>query len=121
MSPYRVLVKDYKRVNSLLAAMLSKSSTNELRIFIIDKTIPLGYGPKEIKKLAHKMSTINNSSILAKYVIIYDDITHHYKVERHQKNSTYTLYNEQFTQGDCLRVALEDFCAKEGFSIIENL
>lgn len=124
MSPYRVLVKDRStRQEFILASMLSiDPKTKERRIFIIDKQIPIGADYKDIKRIAHKMTSHINSTILQKYIIVNNEATNRYEVYKcNYDDVEYRLYNSEFTQSDCLIAAMNDFCQKNGYVIIDTL
>lgn len=124
MSPYRVLAKDRStRQEFILASMLSiDPKTKERRIFIIDKQIPIGADYKDIKRIAHKMTSCINSTILRKYIIVNNEATNRYEVYKCNYDAIeYRLYNSEFTQSDCLIAAMNDFCQKNGYVIIDTL
>lgn len=124
MSPYRVLVKDRStRQEFILASMLSiDPKTKERRIFIIDKQITIGADYTDIKRIAHKMTSHINSTILQKYIIVNNEATNRYEVYKcNYDDVEYRLYNSEFTQSDCLIAAMNDFCQKGGYVIIDTL
>ena len=130
MSPYRVVVSKHdKRSNMvnefIFAAMLSVDrNTKERRIFIIDKPLPMLATHEDKRRIAHKMTSALNSTILAKYIIKFNSDINRYKVHKcfpHSSDSAYVLYNAEFTQSACLISAMNDYCDRNGYQIIQTI
>ena len=122
MSPYRVLVMNNAGHKTIMASMLSiDKKTQERRIFILNKPIPLGSSYTDIIRVAHDMSNRKNSSIIAKYGIVSADNGRKYQVNRYMDDCAYTLDDIYYLQSQCLEAAMHDYCSRVGMEIIESI
>lgn len=119
MSPYRILAKNCTTgEKQILAAMLSIDKiTKDRNIYIVDKVIPLGVTTmKDIVSIAHRMTGVLNSTVLAKYTMKLDENEHKYYLV--EDVPEYNLYH---LQSDCLKAAMEDYLIDNNLRCISVL
>lgn len=144
MSPYRVLASQSKSMPlgyhdnqptaEVYAAMLSTNKNSGLKsIYILFKPYPLGFDVCDAKKIAHKMSTQNNSQIVGHYIV--EEVENHSRDTRyrlvwsersiaadgHSEYHRYHLDDLQYTLHDCLVYAMHDYLGKNQLNIITEL
>lgn len=133
MSPYRVLVEketykvstglSYSSERFILASMMSVDKrTQERRIFIVQKLIPITE-ETSYANIAHALTTSKNSGILDRYQI--------QRPPRSRKYSVYRLGDigepcrevarDIFIQSDCLIAAMEHYCLINDLKVLETL
>lgn len=122
MSPYRVLVKFRGRSDEeVLSAMLSVDKTTQDRnIYIIQKAVPSDDLVMTHKTIAHMQSGKSNSVILEKYQIIKDyNLARAYRVKC--CSTCESPLETEFTQQDCLKLAMLHYCEHNGITILNTL
>lgn len=123
MSPYRVRVSKYGYgIQLILAAMMHVDKySNYHEILIVAKVVPSDDNSLiTVQSVAYSQTTQNNSVILDKYEIVRAlDFSRYYLVRR--SDSEIYLEDKCPTQQRCLKVAMEDFCNRNNYTIDEVL
>lgn len=123
MSPYRVRVSKYGYgIQLILAAMMHVDKySNYHEILIVAKAVPSDDNSLiTVQSVAYSQTTQNNSVILDKYEIVRAlDFSRYYLVRR--SDSEIYLEDKCPTQQRCLKVAMEDYCERNNFTINEIL
>lgn len=123
MSPYRVRVSKYGYgIQLILAAMMHVDKySNYHEILIVAKVVPSDDNSLiTVQSVAYSQTTQNNSVILDKYEIVRAlDFSRYYLVRR--SDSEIYLEDKCPTQQRCLKIAMEDYCERNNFTINEVL
>ena len=123
MSPYRVRVSKYGYgIQLILAAMMHVDKySNYHEILIVAKVVPSDDNSLiTVQSVAYSQTTQNNSVILDKYEIVRAlDFSRYYLVRR--SDSEIYLEDKCPTQQRCLKIAMEDYCERNNFTIDEVL
>ena len=130
MQPYRVLIQTYKD-QLVMSAMMSVDKDGGHHIYIVEKHQPhlKGYVPgqlsffdddPDIKKIAHDVTTKVNSIIKYSYTCAYGD-----DQPRHRRWWVWSKDNRnisaEYTLQDCLKSAMQDYCSRKRYKIIQEL
>lgn len=131
MQPYRVLVQTCTD-QLIMAAMLSVNDVGEHHVYIVEKhqPTPKGQLPGQLslledaepdaRKLAHDVTTKTNSIIKYSYTCVYG-----YDQPRHRRWWLWSKDNRnvssEYTLQDCLKSAMDDYCTRMKYKIIQEL
>lgn len=139
MTPYRILAVNREDSQDVyvLSAQLSVDPKSGVRsIYILNKFIPginadqlrmpeMGLTSAECKAIAHRQSNKYNSNILERYLVskLWNNRYTLQRVilSRRNERITIPLEVEEYTQGDCLIVAMNDYCSRNNMMELEKL
>lgn len=126
MSPYRVtVVQNSTHQSYVLSAMLSiNKKTGDRNIYIIRKERPELFGTASLsdRQLAYSQTCRSNSSILSNYRI-HTTANDKYRIGRYNMAGACVSYihDVEYTQSRCLASAMNDYCIRNGYTIISVL
>ncbi len=127
MSPYRVLV-DTGSSNCVMAAMLSVDKTTMTRSILITRKTVEGFSENDVssKVVAHMQTGRRNSNILCRYVMTKEpdrsySVSRVYYVSESGSLITASTGIHEFTQSDCLKAAMNNYCASNKLRILQDL
>lgn len=131
MQPYRVLVQTYTD-QLIMAAMLSVDKNSRHHVYIVEKHQPKVKGQvsgqlsffedvePDARKLAHDVTTKTNSIIKYSYTCVYG-----LGQPRHRRWWLWSKDNRnvssEYTLQDCLKSAMDDYCTRMKYKIIQEL
>jgi len=129
VTPFRVLVRTNEG-NKVFSSMMSKDKlTSSNVIYIVNKgnvVLPQGTPINDAKFIAHVQTSKKNSSIVANYLVTKQD-DRRYAIQKvyYKSSSGSSVYIDtkmrEYTQGDCLKAAMYDFCSSNRYDILQDL